>query len=50
VRAVQGSEPVRVSGDDGLRVLQLADALVEAGAGGRTVVLEQRAAADGVAR
>jgi len=50
VRAVQGSEPVRVSGEDGLRVLQLADALVEAGAGGRTVVLEQRAAADGVAR
>jgi len=40
VRAVRGSEPVRVSGDDGLRVLQLAHAVVEAGAEGRTVVLD----------
>src|SRR5215208_120442 len=39
-RAVRGTEAVAVSGDQGLRVLRLALATVEAGAAGRTVELE----------
>jgi UDP-N-acetylglucosamine 3-dehydrogenase len=39
-RAVRGEEPVAVAADQGLRVLRLALAAVEAGASGRTVELE----------
>jgi predicted dehydrogenase len=46
VAAVRGRDPVRVSGDDGLRVLQLADAVIEAATRGRTVELGGSAAAD----
>lgn len=41
VRAVRGNDPVAVDGQQGLRVLELALAAVQAGAAGRTLTLDE---------
>jgi UDP-N-acetylglucosamine 3-dehydrogenase len=44
VRAVRGEEPVTVTGEDGIRIIALAQAALEAAAAGRTIELDPAAA------